>query len=84
MNMGRVKKQWTDIETLLLDPTVEDTIEFATNIGIDIYMMSFGDTMLKRYLDMKINNFRNHAALYGCAMRFLFKHSPVNYRFRVT
>ena len=77
MNMGRVKKQWTDIETLLLDPTVEDTIEFATNIGIDIYMMSFGDTMLKRYLDMKINNFRNHAALYGCAMRFLFKHSPV-------
>ena len=77
MNLARVEKEWTDLEALLLDPDAEDTIELATNMGIESYVMSFGNTMLKRYLAMRINNFDNYAALYGCVMRFLFKHSPV-------
>lgn len=76
MNHPRVREQWSTIETLLLNPEVEDTIEFSTNVGIDVFMPNFGDTVLKRFLDMKVNNFHSYAALYGCVMRFLFKHSP--------
>lgn len=78
MNKEHVRKEWKDIETLLLSPDMEDTvIEFATNVGIDMFMNSFSDTMKRKFLNMKINSFHNHTALYGCVMRFLFRHSPV-------
>lgn len=77
MNKERVKDQWSVVETLLLDPKVEDAIEFATNIGMDVFMMNFGDALLKKFLNMKINSFHNYTALYGCVVRYLFKHSPV-------
>ena len=77
MNKERVKSQWNVLETLLLDPAAEDTIELTTNMGIDRFIGNFGDTILKRFLNMKISTFHNYTALYGCAMRYLFKHSPV-------
>lgn len=77
MNKERVKGQWNVLETLLLDPAAEDAIELTTNMGIDRFIGNFGDTILKRFLNMKISTFHNYTALYGCAMRYLFKHSPV-------
>ena len=77
MNKERVKNQWSVVEEILLNNNVEDTIEFSTNLGIDMYMKNFGDTMLKKFLNMKISTFHNYTALYGCVMRYLFKHSPV-------
>ena len=77
MNSERVRRYWSNLETLLLDPNIDDTLEFATNVGIEVFMMNFGDEMLKKYLDMSVSSFHDYAALYGCAMRFLFKQSPV-------
>ena len=54
MNMEHVKNEWTNLEALLLYPNAEDTIEFATNVSIEVLVRSFGDTVLKRYLNMNV------------------------------
>ena len=77
MNKERIKKQWNVLETLLLNPAAEDTIELTTNMGVDMFIADFGDTILKGFLNMKINTFHNYTALYGCVMRYLFQQSPV-------
>ena len=77
MNKGRVESHWNVLEALLLDPAADDTIELTTNMGVDMFIADFGDIILERFLNMKINTFHNYTALYGCVMRYLFKQSPV-------
>ena len=77
MNHQHVRENWNTLETLLLDPSVEETIEFSANVGIDMFLPNFGDTMSKRFLNMNFSNFHSYTVLYGCALRFLFKYNPV-------
>jgi len=75
MNRPRVNERWNKVESLLLNSNTEDVI-LTTNVGMDIYVLNFGEKMLSKFLEMRLNSFHSYIALYGCAMRYLFKRNP--------
>ncbi|XP_065904199.1 uncharacterized protein [Dysidea avara] len=77
MNNLRVDKHWSQVEGILLDSNSKEDVLLTTNIGMDVYMSNFGKKMLSKFLEMKVNSFHSYTVLYGCAMRYLFKHNPV-------
>jgi len=77
MNNPRVDERWSQVEDLLLNSNTEEDIILTTNVGMDVYMTNFGEKMLSKFLELKVNDFHSYTAIYGCAMRYLFKRSPV-------
>jgi len=75
MNGHRVNEHWSQVEDVLLNS--EDDIILTTNVGMDMYMLNFGEKLLNKFLSMKVSSFHSYVALYGCVMRYLFRHNPV-------
>ena len=75
MNSNRVTEHWRQAEDMLLNSA--DDVILTTNVGIDMYMFNFGEKMLNNFRALKMNSFHSYVAVYGCAMRYLFKRNPV-------